>query len=119
MSHRERTRARMRALLERWRSSGQSASAFSRRYGITPQKLSYWKCALARPSQRAARPARPARTARTARSGFVPVQLVDGPAEGAGGSLEIMTDSGWRVVVRQGVSRELLADVVAALRQAC
>lgn len=113
MSHRERTRARMKELLERWRSSGESAAAFCRRQGIAPQKLSYWKRSLGRPSRRAARPAR------AAHSGFVPVQLVEGPAEAAGGSLEIVLGNGWRVLVREGVSPELLAEVVAALRQAC
>lgn len=103
----------MKALLERWRSSGEPAAAFCRRHGMAPQKLSYWKRTLARPSRRAARPAR------AAQSGFVPVQLVDGPGEAAGGSVEIVMGNGWRVLVRPGVSRELLAEVVAALRQAC
>ena len=113
MGHRERRRARMRALLEQWRSSGEPAAAFCRRHGIAPQKFSYWKRALSRPSRRVARPAR------VAPSGFVPVQLVEGPPEAAEGSLEIVTGNGWRVLVRPGVSRELLAAVVAALRQAC
>ena len=113
MSHRERTRARMRAVLERWRSSGESGAAFSRRHGIAPQKLSYWKRALAGPSRRAVRPAR------TAQSDFVPVRLMDGVPEAAGGSVEIVMGNGCRLVVREGVSLELLSVVLAVLRQAC
>ena len=106
-------RERMRALLEGWQRSGESAAAFCRRRGIRPQKLSYWKrvLGLSKPPTRRRR-----RAAR--RVGFVPVRLVDSAAGRAGG-LEIALAGGDRLVVGDGVSRELLRDALLLLRERC
>lgn len=104
-------RERMRVLLEGWRGSGESQAAFSRRHGINPQKLSYWKRVLGFGQAKGA--------SRSAGLRFVPVRLV-GVGETAGtSSVEIVMGAECRVVVREGVSRELLREVVAVLREAC
>ena len=110
MVARIKTRERMRALLERWQRSGESAAGFCRRHGIKPQRLSYWKRVLGLSG--AAVP----RRSRRAGSRFVPVRLVD-----AGGSapLEIHLTSGDRLVLQEDISLELLRQVVAVLRDRC
>lgn len=107
-------RERMRTLVARWQRSGQSGAAFCRRHGINPQKLSYWKRALglAEPPVRRRRAAKPV--------GFVPVRLVDSPVGSTTtGGLEIALASGDRLMVGQGVSRELLRDAIQLLRERC
>jgi enoyl-CoA hydratase/carnithine racemase len=81
---------------------------------MAPQALSYWKRALGTAKAGVER----RRAARAV--GFVPVQLVD-TASGvaAGGGLEIALTSGERLVVREGVSRELLRDALTLLRERC
>jgi hypothetical protein len=105
-------RERMRKVLKRWRRSGLSAAEFCRREGMAPQALSYWKRALGRAKAvvRRRRGARPV--------GFVPVRLVDSNAGVATvGGLEISLASGDRLVVCEGVSRELLRDALMVLRE--
>lgn len=108
------SRKRMERVLARWGRSGLSAAAFCRREGIKPQKLSYWKRALgfSEPIVRRRRAPRPV--------GFVPVQLVDS-ADGVAtaGGLEIALAGGDRLLVREGVSRELLRDALLVLRERC
>jgi hypothetical protein len=107
-------RERMRAVLERWRRSGESAAAFCRRHGIKPQKLSYWKRALGLGAPVVRRRSAPRRAV-----DFVPVRLV-GPGDGAReGALEIVLASGDRVVLREGVSGELLRAALVVLRERC
>lgn len=107
-------RERMREALRRWRRSGLSAAAFCRREGMVPQTLSYWKRVLG-PAKAVVRRRRAARPV-----GFVPVRLVDS-ADGVAttGGLEIALASGDRLVVREGVSRELLRDALLVLRERC
>jgi hypothetical protein len=101
-------------VLARWRRSGLSAAAYCRRHGIRPQSLSYWKrvLGLSEPIMRRRRAARAV--------GLVPVRLV-GSSEGmaTSGRLEIALASGDRLVVSEGVSRELLRDALLALRERC
>jgi hypothetical protein len=106
-------REQMRRVLARWRRSGVSAAAFCRGHGIKPQKLSYWKRALG-----AGRVARRPRDARPV--DFVPVRLLDSMAGAAASEgLEITLATGERLVVRDGVSRELLRDALMVLRERC
>jgi transposase-like protein len=108
MANRAKTRERMRRLLERWQRSGESAAAFSRRHGINPQKLAYWKRVLGKGLGRETTPAQPR---------FVPVRVVD---EGSrGGTVEIVIGASCRLLVQEGVSRELLRDIVAVVREGC
>lgn len=106
------TRERMRAVVERWRRSGESAAAFCRRRGLRPQKLSYWKRVLGE-----AGPIVKRRGGGRRAPGFVPVRLLGAGAVTSG--LEIVLVSGERVVVGEGVSRELLGDVLRSLRERC
>jgi hypothetical protein len=81
---------------------------------MAPQTLSYWKRTLG-PEKAVVRRRRSARAV-----GFVPVRLVDS-ADGlaAAGGLEIALASGDRLVVREGVSRDLLHDTLMVLRERC
>ena len=108
MATRGDARERMRKLLEQWSQSGESAAAFCRRHRINPQKLSYWKRVFGVGRSRATTPARPR---------FVAVRVVGETA--VGGAVEIVMGTDCRLVVREGVSRELLRDVVAVLREGC
>jgi hypothetical protein len=67
----------------------------------------YWKRVLGAKTVRRVRRAR-----------LAPVQVVDlGVAVGA--SIEVVLAGGERLVVREGVTPELLRDVVTALREQC
>jgi hypothetical protein len=101
----------MQALLERWQRSGESAAAFSRRHGIHPQKLSYWKRVLGFGQAKG--------VATSARARFVPVRVVGDSGTATTGTLEIRVGADYRVVVREGVSGALLREVLAALRDEC
>ena len=113
MVDRAKRRERMRALLARWRRSGTTGAAFCRREGIPPQKLWYWKRVFGVTSGNGAEP--------EARPTFVPVRLTgqDEVSATGTGALEIVLGADCRVVVREGVSRELLRDVIAALHDRC
>ena len=103
-------RERMRALVERWRRSGETAAAYCRRQGIPAQKLSYWKRALGLTGLVRRRVARRA-------GGLVPVRVLSG--SGATGGLEILLANGDRVLLHEGVSRELVREALMALRERC
>jgi hypothetical protein len=104
------SRAGMEAWVERWEGSGLSAAAFCRRHGIPDQRLSHWRRAVRRPS-------RAGKGRGGERPGFVPVRVVD---LGAGsGSLEVVLASGDRLVLREGVSVDLLRDALGVLRERC
>jgi hypothetical protein len=104
----------MRAVLEGWRRSGESAAAFCRRHGIKPQKLSYWRRALGLAAPVVRRRFAPRRGV-----DFVPVRLVGASDGVTAGALEIVLASGDRVVLREGVSRELLREALVILRERC
>jgi hypothetical protein len=107
-------REQMRRVLARWQRSGESGAAFCRREGIGPQRLWYWKRVL-----RIARPGAGRRRA-VAPADLVPVRLVDAASGmAANGGLEITLASGDRLVVREGVSHELLREVLTVLRERC
>ena len=107
-------RERMRAVVERWRRSGESAAAFCRRSGIKAQTFAYWKRVLGARGGMARK-----RRARRPVPGFVPVRLVGAGADLAPSGVEVVLGSGERVVVGETVSRELLRDVLQALRERC
>jgi transposase-like protein len=94
-------------MVEGWRRSGQSMRAYAKQRGVDPQKLSYWRRALDRTTARAAEVEAPS-------GAFVPVRVV-GVAEA---EVEIVLGD-VRVMVREGASRALIGEVVAALRRAC
>jgi len=107
MARERASREGMRTTVERWQRSGLSAAGFCRREGIQARRLSYWKRVLGvKPGQRASR------------TRLAPVQVVDlGLAAAA--SIEVVLGGGERLVVREGVSPELLREVLTALRERC
>ncbi len=107
MTGRARNRERMERLVERWRASGQPLSVFARKQGITRDKLHYWRVKLGPDRRRASKKAE-----------LVPVQLLDSPSQ-AQGSLEVVLDSGDRLVVPEGVSLPTLRGVISVLRERC
>lgn len=114
MADRSTRRERMRALLERWQGSDESQAAFARRNGVHPQTLSYWKRVLGLSRQRRLDGGPVA-----SRTPLVPVRLVGLDRPTPSGTLEIVLGGECRLVVHEGVSRELLREVLSALRQAC
>lgn len=110
MSRTRTSRAGMQSWVERWERSGLSAAGFCRRHGIPEQRLSYWRRAVLRTSHAA-------KDRGAKRPGFAPVRVVD---LGAGsGSLEVVLASGDRLVLREGVSVDLLRDALLVLRERC
>ena len=105
MARERASREGMRTTVERWQRSGLSAAGFCRREGIQARRLSYWKRVVGvKPEQRASR------------TRMAPVQVVD---LGLAASIEVVLNGGERVVVREGVSPELLREVLTALRERC
>ncbi len=109
MARERASRERMRATVARWQRSGMSAASFCRREGIQARRLSYWKRVLGVAAPRRRVVVRPRLT---------PVQVVDlGLA--AAGSIEVVLAGGERLVVREGVSPDLLRGVLDVLRERC
>jgi hypothetical protein len=109
MARERASRERMRATVERWQRSGMSAASFSRREGIQARRLSYWKRVLGAAAPRRRVVGRPRLT---------PVQVVDLGLAGAA-SIEVVLAGGERLVVREGVSPDLLRGVLDVLRERC
>lgn len=116
-------RDRRERLVARWRRSGQSATEFGRRHGLSQWALYSWAKHLGpgpscRPSQQ---PVRSSRTAEAA--GFIPVRLVSDEPAGlptrTEGVVEIQLRSGDVVRVIGEVGAERLRAVVKAVREAC
>lgn len=97
----------MKRLLGRRERHGWSWAELSRRSGLPVWKLQWWRRRLA--SKRPAR--RPKRS-------FLPVRVVE-PRATPVPSLEIVTPSGYRIVVPAGVSSEQLSRVVKVLEPPC
>jgi transposase-like protein len=96
-------RARMEQLIERWRASGQSLSAFSRKHGISRDKLEYWTRRLA------------AGDGADQAVELATVRLID-PIPTEDGRLEIVLETGDRVLVPRDTPVERVREVVGVLR---
>jgi hypothetical protein len=107
----------MAGMLREWKGSGEPATSFAIRRGITAAKFFYWKRVLGAGVE----------TGRSRR--FVPVRL-DGAAsagltadamqwKGGEGFVEIILDSGARVLVSEGASEETLRRAIRVLRERC
>lgn len=94
-SRRYLTRAEGCALVDCWKSSGQSPAAFCRASGVAAWKLAYWRSVTGRPS---------------ATSGFVRVESV-----APGGGLELHLRDGLRIAIEAGFDPVVLRAVVEAL----
>jgi hypothetical protein len=101
---------RMTALVEQWRESGQTLSAFARAKGVTRDKLVYWRRRL-----RVA----PRRRRRGPREGitFAPVAVM--PGSGASPAVEVTLPGGVRLAFGSSATRELVSAVIEGLRRGC
>ena len=95
-SRRYLTRAEGCALVDSWKLSGQSLSAFCRASGVTAWKLAYWRSVTQARS--------------SADSGFVQVE-----AAGPGRGLELHLRGGVRIAIEVGFDPVVLRAVVEAL----
>jgi transposase-like protein len=118
---------RRRRIVERWRRSGESASEFGGRLGISQWALYDWAKQAGRGSGHrgsgSRRRPRPGATTASEEQGFVPVQLVQDEQVGwlapSDGFVEILFRGGEVVRVVGEVSIERVRAVVMAVRQAC
>lgn len=108
MKDRKRNARRMSALLERWRGSGRTLSAFARAQGITRDKLEYWRRRLG------VRPRGTTKRAAVNEIAFAPVSVVSEPT--AVPAVEVTLPGGVRLAINRGATPELLAAVIGALR---
>ena len=83
-----------------WRASGETAGAFSARSGCAPSTLRWWASRL-----------------RAERAGFVRVVTASAPNPDARDATITIEIAGARVLVRPGVDRDALADVLDVLRR--
>lgn len=102
---------RMTALVERWRESGQTLSAFARARGVTRDKLVYWRRRLgAAPRRRKGRGGRE-------QIRFAPVEVMS--ALVASPAVEVTLPGGVRLAFGSGATPELVAAVIEGLRRGC
>ena len=104
------TRTQMAGMLREWKRSGEPATSFAIRRGITAAKFFYWKRVLGGVVQ----------VGRSRSRRFVPVRLVGrGQWNGAEGLIEIVLDSGERVRISEGASEQTLRRVIRVLSERC
>lgn len=102
---------RMTALVEQWRESGQTLTAFARAQGVTRDKLVYWRRRLrAAPRRRKRFGLREAVT-------FAPVEVLS--ASVAAPAVEVTLAGGVRLAFGSGATAELVAAVLDGLRRGC
>jgi hypothetical protein len=94
-----------RVVVEAWRSSGETLSAFARRHGVERRRLARWVSRLEETGAGALR--------------FHPVRVVERrPESGGGAPIEIQLGGGQRVRVPHGFESEDLRRVLAVLAAA-
>ena len=101
---------RMGALVDGWRRSGQTLSAFARTHGVTRDKLVYWCRRLGAAPRRG-------RRSNAREVSFAPVELVAGSV--AVLSVEVTLPGGVRLAIGSGATAELVAAVMEGLRRGC
>lgn len=110
MKDQQRNAGRMSTLVERWRRSGQTLSAFARAQGVTRDKLVYWRRRLRSAPRRGKRGAGEEVT-------FAPVEVV--PASVVAPAVEVTLPGGVRLAFGSGATPELVAAVIEGLRRGC
>lgn len=101
-----RTRRRMLALVRQWETSGETRRAFADRHGVTLSCFDYWRRQVL--DGRQDKPVE-----------FAPVRVVADQAPAGAAVIEVVLASGERMVIREGVSGDLVRQVVSALRGSC
>jgi hypothetical protein len=90
----------MTALVRQWEQSTETRERFARRHGLTLASFEYWK----------------RRVRRKAVATFAPVQVVADHTVPATHTIEVVLAGGERLLIREGVSSDLLRTVVTAFR---
>jgi hypothetical protein len=106
---RERVRQDMLALLEQWRTSGETRVVFATKHGISLPKFDYW--------QRQLHPERMARRARRPPTGFAAVEVMAPP--GSVGAIEVIFARGDRLVIRSDADAAVVRAVLTTLCSKC
>lgn len=105
-------RVEMERLMSEWRRSGELATSFAKRKGITPAKFFYWKARLASSKKSSKR--------RVSAGRFVPVQVLRGGEPAAeSDTVEIVLASGVRVRVSERSSEQTLRRAIRVLQETC
>ena len=99
--------------IEQQRASGLTVRAFCSFHNLKETSFFYWKKEIARREAASS----PAASTSSAAPAFVPVAVIDLPADPTETPIDIRLADGPRVRVRSGCDRELLADVLAMLRR--
>jgi transposase-like protein len=100
------TREKWRQIIESQRAGGQTAAAYCREHGVTQASFFAWKRRLQPTSQT---------------RGFVEINATDvkpsdvDAAEGKASAIEVCLRGGRRLLVRRGLDRELLIEMIAVL----
>ena len=102
-----RTRRKMQTLVRQWAASDEPRHVFARRHGLTVSQFDYWK-----------RQVRQLPSTDTALA-FAPVRVLTDGDPAVGGTIELVLTSGERLIMRDGISTELVRTVVSALRASC
>ena len=103
----EANRARMTGLVEKWRSSGESAAGFARRHGLSVSRFQYWRDRV-----------KAHRGTQVDAAGAVrlaPVSLVGAATP----DLEIVLEGGATLRASRDVRVEVLRAAIGALRDRC
>ena len=101
--------------LEQQRSSGVTVRAYCLANTLRETSFFYWKKEIARRDRESASSA--ASSASPLAPAFVPVAVIDLPADPTETPIDIRLADGPRVRVRSGCDRQLLVDVLAMLRR--
>ena len=96
--------------IEQQRISGLTIRAFCSGHSLPEASFYFWRQEIARRDHEAASPA-PTPPA------FVPIAVIDAPADRNETPIDIRLAEGHRVRVRSGCDRDLLADVLSILRR--
>jgi hypothetical protein len=99
-------RRRMTALVRQWPSSRETQAAFAARHGVARTKLRYWLRRVGSTS------------AMSTPMDFAPVRMMSPIAERSD-AIDIVLNTGERVIVRAGVSPDVLRTVLTVLRATC
>jgi hypothetical protein len=101
-------------MVEAWRASGQSGSAYCRDHGIRPQKLHYWRQRLGYPLRMSKMDRTPAVSPPApSSSGFVQV-MVSPTTSSSNTDVDIFV-GGAVIRVRPGFDQNFLKSIIAAL----
>lgn len=95
--------------LERQAASGSTIRAYCRECGLAEASFHYWRRVIADRDHQSSE------STTTATQTFLPVAIIDPPAQPASSPIDIRLADGQRLRVRPGCDRRLLADILSIL----